>query len=79
MQSQLKSIALQVSTLQAQTEINEALKGAVGTMARVNGTMDVKGIQEVMKQFVRNVERMGLNMDLVTWAVSVDGRCFWLW
>eukprot|EP00826_Nyctotherus_ovalis_P036132 TRINITY_DN3185_c0_g2_i1.p1 TRINITY_DN3185_c0_g2~~TRINITY_DN3185_c0_g2_i1.p1 ORF type:complete len:162 (-),score=13.35 TRINITY_DN3185_c0_g2_i1:217-702(-) len=79
MQSQLKSIGFQVSTLQAQTEVNAALRGATETMTRVNETMDVKEIQEVMKQFVRNVEKMGVNMDLVMWVVSVDGRCSCQW
>eukprot|EP00826_Nyctotherus_ovalis_P036133 TRINITY_DN3185_c0_g2_i8.p1 TRINITY_DN3185_c0_g2~~TRINITY_DN3185_c0_g2_i8.p1 ORF type:complete len:186 (-),score=46.24 TRINITY_DN3185_c0_g2_i8:123-680(-) len=70
MQSQLKSIGFQVSTLQAQTEVNAALRGATETMTRVNETMDVKEIQEVMKQFVRNVEKMGVNMDLMEDALD---------
>jgi len=76
MQSQMKSIALQVDTLQAQTEINEALRGATSTMTKVNESTDIKEVQSVMKQFVKNAEKIGVKMDLVRCLVIIDSRCY---
>lgn len=65
MGSQLKSIGLQVSTMQTQAEINAALRGATSTMTKVNAAMDIKEIQQVMKQFAKNSEMMGVKMEMV--------------
>lgn len=74
-QSQLKSIGLQIATLQTQVEINAALKGASSTMANVNDSMNIKEIQQIMKQFARNSEAMGMKMDMVNCYLIVDSRC----
>ena len=76
MQSQMKSIALQVDTLQAQIEINEALKGATSTMTKVNESMDIREVQSVMKQFMKNAEEIGVKMELVRCLVIIDTRCY---
>ncbi len=66
MESQLKSMALQVSSVQTQAEINSALKAATSTMTKVNEKMDIKDIQQVMKQFAKVSESMGVKMEMVT-------------
>ena len=68
MESQLKSIALQVGTISAQAEINAAMKGATQTMTKVNDSMDIRDIQQVMKQFAKNSEAMGIKMEMVSSA-----------
>lgn len=65
MESQLKSIGLQVATMQTQAEINSALRSATSTMTKVNDSMDIKDIQNVMKQFAKNSEAMGVKMEMV--------------
>lgn len=74
MQSQLKSIGLQVATLQTQAEINDALRGATSTMTKVNDSMNIKEIQQVMKQFAKNSEAMGVKMEMVRNLLIIDGR-----
>ena len=73
MESQLKSIGLQVATLQTQAEINSALRGATSTMTKVNESMDIREIQQVMKQFAKNSEAMGVKMEMVNRGVILDG------
>eukprot|EP00826_Nyctotherus_ovalis_P024149 TRINITY_DN186_c0_g1_i7.p2 TRINITY_DN186_c0_g1~~TRINITY_DN186_c0_g1_i7.p2 ORF type:complete len:145 (-),score=61.39 TRINITY_DN186_c0_g1_i7:95-529(-) len=71
MESQLKSIGLQISTMQTQTEINAALRGATSSMTKANAAMDIKDIQQVMKQFAKNSEAMGVKMEMME-AVTED-------
>ena len=65
MESQLKSIGLQVATLYTQSEINSAFRAATTTMTKVNKSMDVKDIQNVMKEFAKNCEKMDGKMEMV--------------
>ena len=71
MESQLKSVALQISTMKTQTEINAALRGATASMTKANEAMDIKDIQQVMKQFAKNSEAMGVKMEMME-AVTED-------
>ncbi len=57
---------MNLSTMQTQSEINTALKAATGTMGKVNEKMDVKDIQQVMKQFAKESEKMGVKMEMVS-------------
>lgn len=65
MESQLKSMAMQVSSMQTQAEINKALKAATSTMTKVNEKMDIREIQQVMKQFAKESEMMGVKREMV--------------
>ena len=69
MESQLKSMSMNLSTMQVQTEINVALRAATQTMGKVNEKMDVKDIQQIMKQFSKESEKMGVKMELVIFSV----------
>ena len=71
MESQLKSVELQISTMQTQTQINAALRGATASMTKANEAMDIKEIQQVMKQFAKNSEAMGVKMEMME-AVTED-------
>ena len=66
MESQLKSIALKMSTIDTQTTINAALKAATSTMTKANEKMDIKDIQQAMKQFAKVSESMGVKMEMVS-------------
>ncbi len=65
MQSQLKSMSMQLSTMQTQSEICGALRGATATMGKVNEKMDVKEIQQVMREYVKTSEKMGIKNEMV--------------
>ncbi len=65
MESQLKSLGMQISSMQTQAEINSALRAATSTMTKVNDKMDIKDIQQVMKQFAKTSESMGVKMEMV--------------
>lgn len=65
MESQLKSMSMQIATMSTHSEITMALRAATQTMGKVNDKMDVKDIQQVMKQFAKESEKMGLKMEIV--------------
>lgn len=65
MESQLKSMAMQIATSETQMAINMALKGATSAITTANEKMDVKEIQQIMKQFAKESEKMGMKQDMV--------------
>lgn len=65
MESNLKSMAIQIDTSSAQLEINAALRGATSAITTANEQMDVKEIQQVMKQFAKESEKMGMKQEMV--------------
>ena len=73
MESQLKSIGLQIATMQTQTEINSALRTATSTMTKANEKMDIKEIQNLMKNFAKNSEAMGVKMEMMEAATEDIG------
>ena len=71
MASQLQSMSMQLSTIQTQAQICTALKGATSTMAKVNESMDIKDIQQVMRQFAKVSESVGVKMEMVRVSVLI--------
>ena len=65
MESNLKSMAMQMATMQSTAEINTALRAATSTMSAANEKMDVKDVQQIMKNFTRESEKLGIKMDFV--------------
>jgi hypothetical protein len=65
MESQMKSLSMQLSSMATQTEVTAALKVATTTMGKVNAKMDIKDIQQVMKDFAKTSESMGIKMEMV--------------
>ena len=45
-------------------------------MTKVNVSMDIKEIQQVMKQFAKNSEAMGVKMEMVNRGVILDGSVY---
>ena len=62
MESQLRSLSMQLTSMATQTEITSALKAAASTMGKVNDKMDIKDIQKVMQDFAKTSESMGIKM-----------------
>ena len=53
MQVQLKGIALQLNSVNAQMAINNALKTSTSTLSKVNEKFDIKDIQNVLKAYAK--------------------------
>eukprot|EP00831_Metopus_contortus_P028140 TRINITY_DN2346_c0_g2_i4.p1 TRINITY_DN2346_c0_g2~~TRINITY_DN2346_c0_g2_i4.p1 ORF type:complete len:158 (-),score=37.19 TRINITY_DN2346_c0_g2_i4:104-577(-) len=70
MESQMKSMSMQLSSMQTQSEITMALRGATATMGKVNEKMDIKEIMQVMKQFNIQQEKTGMKMEMMQSATE---------
>ena len=66
MTSQLKALSMKIATMQTTSEIAGALKGATSTMSEVNKTMDIKDIQNVLKEFSKESQKLELGQEAVS-------------
>ena len=55
MSSQIKSMAMQIGSMQTQQSIMGALKSSTGVMQNINADMDVAEIRNVMKEFSKEM------------------------
>ena len=60
MKAQLNAISMQLSTMQINAQMMESMGGVNTVMTAVNGQMDVKNIQNVIKEFGKNSEKFNL-------------------
>ena len=60
MKAQLNAISMQLSTMQINSQMMESMQGVNKVMTAVNGQMDVKNIQNVIKEFGKNSEKFNL-------------------
>lgn len=60
MTSQLKAISMRLSTAEINSTMVDALKGVNKVMEKVNAQMDVHSIQEVLKEFSKQSEKMDM-------------------
>jgi len=58
MASQLKAISMKLSTAEINQSMVDALKGVNIVMEKVNASMDVHSIQQVLKEFAKQSEKM---------------------
>ena len=65
MNSQLKSIEMQMSSMQMNQTMMTALSGATGVMQNANGNMDVAGIRDTLKNFNKEMEKAGMKQEMV--------------
>ena len=49
---------MKLTTIEANTAMMDALKGASATMAKVNENMDIHAIQQLMKDFAKQSSMM---------------------
>lgn len=78
--SQLKAISMKLSTAEINQSMVDALKGVNTVMSKVNESMDVHSIQEVLKEFAKNSEKMDMQQEMVSSPFSKNGdldeRCY---
>lgn len=60
MNSQLKSIEMQMSSMQMNSTMMEALSGATSVMSTANENMDVAQIRDTLKDFNKEMEKAGM-------------------
>ena len=70
MGSQLKAMSLQMGTIKATASITSALKSATSTMTHVNESMNVKQIQNIIKEFTKQQAKMEGNQEVVCFFPS---------
>jgi len=70
MSSQLKAIAMKMSIISTNATITNALKTTTKTLGKVNETMDIKVIQQVLKEFTKESAKMEMNQEVMNDAID---------
>ena len=63
---------MKLSTAEINSSMVEALKGVNNVMEKVNATMDIHGIQQILKEFAKNSEKMEMQQEMMSDAID-DG------
>jgi charged multivesicular body protein 2A len=71
MSSQLKAISMKLSTAEINQSMVDALKGVNTVMEKVNGSMDIHSIQECLREFAKNSEKMEMKQEMVSSNVRI--------
>ena len=71
MASQLKAISMKLSTAEINQSMVDALKGVNKVMEKVNASMDIHSIQEVLKEFAKQSEKMEMQQEMVSFQKSI--------
>jgi charged multivesicular body protein 2A len=66
MSSQLKAISMKLSTAEINQSMVDALKGVNTVMEKVNASMDIHSIQQVLKEFAKQSEKMEMQQEMVS-------------
>mmetsp|Transcript_13060 Transcript_13060/g.9454 ORF Transcript_13060/g.9454 Transcript_13060/m.9454 type:complete len:111 (+) Transcript_13060:237-569(+) len=72
MSSQLKGLSMQMSTMASYQEIVKSMAGSTAVIARMNENMDVKSIQDVLKQFNKESMKAEMNQDAINTAMDMN-------
>ena len=72
MTSQLKAISMKLSTAEINSSMVDALKGVNTVMEKVNASMDVHAIQECLKEFAKNSEKMEMQQEMMSDAIDAN-------
>ena len=74
MQSQIKSIGLQISSVAANVVIKNALSTAASTLGKVNLSLDMNDIKAVLKQYAKESAKMEMKNDMFTDAIDMTSE-----
>ena len=72
MQSQLKTLSMQMTTMASYQEIVKSLQGSSKVMQQMNENMDIKSIQDVLKNFNKESMKAEMNQDAVNTAMDMN-------
>ena len=74
MQSQLKSITLQLSSINTNVAIKNALGTAASTMAHVNQSLNMEDIKNVLKQYTKETAKMEMKGEMISDAMDTGAE-----
>ena len=57
---------MQLGTLQMTNTIMDAMKSTNGIMEKTNEQMDVKSIQQMIREFAKNSDKLEMKQDMVS-------------
>lgn len=60
---------MRLSTAEMSSSMIEALKGVNKVMERVNQQMDIHSIQDALKEFAKNSEKMEMQSEMVKFTI----------
>ena len=61
---------MKLSSAEMNASMVDALKGVNNVMEKVNQTMDVASIQQVLKEFAKNSEKMEMQQEMMSDAID---------
>ena len=61
---------MKLSSAEMNASMVDALKGVNNVMDKVNQTMDVASIQQVLKEFAKNSEKMEMQQEMMSDAID---------
>lgn len=65
MGTQLKSLEMQMTSMQMNKAVMEGLKGATGVMSKINADMNVNEIKDVLKVFSKEMMKADMNGEMM--------------
>ena len=73
MASQLKAIEQQLATAQINATMLDSLKGVNSVMSKVNANMNPQEMNQIMKQFAKETEKMNIQGEMMNDAMDAMG------
>ena len=73
MASQLKAIEQQLATAQINATMLDSLKGVNSVMSKVNANMNPQEMNQIMKQFAKETEKMNIKGEMMNGAMDAMG------
>ena len=71
MSSQLKSMQMQMASMESQATIMQALSGSATVMKNINENMDIASIREVLKDFNKEMAKADMNGEMMGDAMDM--------
>ena len=71
MASQMRVIETQLGAAQMNAQMVESLKGVNSVMTQVNGQMNPQQMNQIMKQFAQETEKMGMQQEMMNDAFDM--------
>ena len=65
MKSHMEAISLRLQTMQSSQQMTQAMKGVVKVMGKMNAKMNIPQIQQIMAEFEKQNEMMGMKEEMM--------------
>jgi len=71
MRSQLKAINLRLQTVKSTQAMSDSMKGVSKVLRRMNNQVDIPAMQHIVRDFIRESEKLGMAEDVMSDAVDM--------